>query len=133
MTAAAGLDAPRPARSRLLRVALMLDAVVTGANGLAYLVVADPLEDLLGLDAALLRGAGAFLAAFAVAVYLAATRSSKAGVLFVAACNVTWAVTSVIAAAAQWGSPTTTGTVWIVLQAVTVAGFAALQLASRER
>ena len=39
-----------------LRTALKLDAVVTGANGAAYLVAAGPLEDLLGLSPALLRG-----------------------------------------------------------------------------
>ena len=35
---------PRP----LLRTALKLDAVVTGANGAAYLGAAAPLSDLLG-------------------------------------------------------------------------------------
>jgi membrane-bound metal-dependent hydrolase YbcI (DUF457 family) len=124
-----------PALTRVpLRLALKLDAVVTGANGAAYLVAAGPLEDLLGLDAALLRGAGAFLLAFAAAVWLTATRRAipRAPVMAIVVANAVWAIDSVAAAAAQWGSPTTTGTVWILLQAVTVAGFAALQLASRD-
>jgi hypothetical protein len=33
-------------------------------------------------------------------------------------------------AIAGWGSPETAGTVWIVLQALVVAGFAELQVAS---
>ena len=41
-----------------IRFALLLDAVVTGANGVAYLVAAGPIGDLLGLPADLLRAAG---------------------------------------------------------------------------
>ena len=55
---------PRP----LLRTALKLDAVVTGANGAAYLAAAAPLSDLLGLSETLLRATGAFLLAFAAVV-----------------------------------------------------------------
>ena len=53
-----------PQRS-LLRTALTLDAGVTAANGAAYLVLAGPLHDLLGLSEAVLRGAGAFLLVYA--------------------------------------------------------------------
>jgi predicted tellurium resistance membrane protein TerC len=72
---------------------------------------------------------------FAAAVQFTASRRTIPGkaVLAIVVANAVWAVDSVVAAAAQWGSPTTTGTVWIVLQALTVAGFAALQLASRKR
>ena len=48
-----------------LPVALRLDAVVTAANGAAYLVAAGPLSELLGLSAPLLRVAGAVLLVFA--------------------------------------------------------------------
>lgn len=58
----------------LLRVALKLDAVVTGGNGLAYVTLAGPLDELLGLSPALLRGAGAFLLVFAALVWLAGSR-----------------------------------------------------------
>ena len=123
------------ARSPLLRAALRLDAAVTGANGAAYLVAAGPLEDLLGLDAALLRGAGAFLVAFAAAVWLTSTRVRvpRGAVVAIIAANALWAVDSVASAIAGWGSPTTAGTVWIVLQAITVAGFAELQVAGLRR
>lgn len=38
-------------RRTLLRDVMRLDAVVTGANGVAYLALAGPLSDLLGLSA----------------------------------------------------------------------------------
>ena len=123
-----------PQRS-LLRTALTLDAGVTAANGAAYLVLAGPLHDLLGLSEAVLRGAGAFLLVYALAVGVLATRPrpAKAAVVAVIAGNAIWAVDSVVAALAGWGDPTTAGTVWMVLQAIVVAGFAALQLAGLKR
>jgi hypothetical protein len=119
------------ARSRpLLRLALKLDAVVTGANGAAYLAAAGPLSDLLGLSEALLRGAGAFLLAYAAVVWIVGTRREipRGPVYAIVAANAIWAVDSVVMAIAGWGDPTTAGTVWILLQAVVVAGFAELQL-----
>ena len=44
-----------------------------------------------------------------------------------------WALASLVLAALDWASPTTAGTVWIVLQALTVAGFAGLQAAGLRR
>ena len=120
-----------PARSRpLLRLALKLDAVVTGANGAAYLAAAAPLSDLLGLSEALLRGAGAFLLAYAAVVWIVGTRPEipRGPVYAIVGANAIWAVDSVVTAIAGWGDPTTAGTVWILLQAVVVAGFAELQL-----
>ena len=129
----------RPAAGRdsspFLRVALKLDAVVTGANGVAYLVAAGPLGDLFGLDAALLRGAGAFLVVYAAAVWIAGTRTvvSRRAVAVIVAANALWAIGSIVSAIAGSGTPTTAGTVWIVLQAVTVAAFAELQLTGLRR
>lgn len=119
----------------LLRAALKLDAVVSGTNGVAYLVAAGPIGELLGLDAALLRGVGAFLVVYAAAVWLAGTRprAPRPAVLAIIAGNALWAIGSIVAAIAGGGSPTTVGTVWIVLQAVTVGGFAELQLAGLRR
>ena len=119
----------------LLRTALRLDAAVTGLNGLAYLVAAGPLGDLLGLSPALLRAVGAFLLAFAVLVAWTAARpeARRRTVLAVVGANLAWAAGSVAAAVAGWGSPDTAGTVWIVLQALTVAGFAELQLIGLRR
>ena len=41
--------------------------------------------------------------------------------------NLLWAVDSLAAAACSWGTPKATGTGWIVLQAVVVGAFGALQ------
>jgi hypothetical protein len=54
-------------------------------------------------------------------------------VLAVVAANAIWAADSVVAVLAGWGDPTTAGAVWMVLQALVVAGFAALQLAGLAR
>jgi hypothetical protein len=112
-----------------LRLILKLDAVVTGVNGIAYLALAGPLEDLLGVAPELTRPIGAFLVLFAAAVWFVATRPvvPRMAVADIAAANAVWAVGSVAFAATGASSPTTVGTVWIVLQALVVGGFAALQ------
>lgn len=119
---------PLPDRS-LLRIALALDAVVTGVNGAAYLAGATLFDDLLGLDQALLRGVGAFLLAYGLAVGLLAIRPviPRRFAWAVVAVNAVWAVGSLLVAGLGWGSPTTAGPVWIVLQAMVVGGFALLQ------
>ncbi|MGI5379402.1 hypothetical protein ACQEV2_35120 [Streptomyces sp. CA-251387] len=115
----------------VLRRFLALDAVVTGANGLAYLAVSGPLGRLLGVDSALLLGLGAFLTVYAAGVGLLASRARPAAfpVRAVIEANLAWAALSVVALAV-WLSPTTAGAVWTVLQALTVAGFAGLQYAA---
>jgi hypothetical protein len=122
-------------RTPLLRLALKLDAVVTGANGAAYLILAGPLGDLFGLSPALLRGTGAFLLAFAAAVWLTATRREipRGAAYAIVAANAIWAIDSLAAAIAGWGTPETVGSVWIVMQGLVVAGFAALQLTGLRR
>ena len=129
MTAHA-IESPAASERSLLRVALKLDAVVTGANGAAYLALAGPLSDLLGLEAALLRAVGAFLLVFAAASGSPGTRGAVQAIIVA---NVVWAAGSIVAAIAGWGSPETVGTVWMVLQAVVVAGFAELQLTGLRR
>ncbi|MEA2132641.1 MAG: hypothetical protein QOC68_550 [Solirubrobacteraceae bacterium] len=116
-----------------LRTALKLDAIVTGANGAAYLVAAEPLEDLLGPSPVLLRGIGAFLLLFSAAVWTVAARPrvSPSAALVVIALNVLWAADSIAFLATGLSDPTTAGAVWIVLQALVVAGFAALQAVAR--
>ena len=103
MTTATITSATR--RRPFLRLALKLDALVTGANGAAYLVAAGPLGELLGLSPALLRGTGAFLVAFAAAVWLTATRPSipRGAVHAIVAANAIWAIDSIVAAIAELG------------------------------
>jgi hypothetical protein len=119
----------------LLRVALKLDALVTGANGLAYLALADVLDGLLGVPAGTLRGLGAFLVAFAALVWLTGTRRQirPAAAEAVISANAAWVVASVSLVAFDWLTPSTAGVVWALMQAATVAGFAALQYAGLRR
>jgi hypothetical protein len=119
----------------LLRLALEADALVTGANGLAYLALAGPIGDLLSLSAPLLRGVGAFLLVFAAGVYAISRRDPipAVPVRAVVAANAAWAAGSVVAAIAGWGDPSTAGTVWIVLQALVVAAFADAQILGLRR
>jgi hypothetical protein len=123
---------PTLSRQALLRLVLKLDALVTGANGLAYLVAAAPLEDLFGVEAAVQRPVGAFLILFAAGVWLVATRPAipRRAVMAIAGANALWVMASLVFAIAAVSSPTTVGTVWIVLQALVVGGFATLQAAT---
>ena len=119
----------------LLRLALGLDAVVTGANGAAYLLGASLLDGPLGLSPGLLRGVGAFLLVYAAAVWLVASRRPIPGpaVEAVIGANLLWAAGSVAAAVVGIGSLTGLGAAWLVLQAAVVAGFAAAQLVGLRR
>ncbi|EPH39680.1 hypothetical protein ABT390_33670 [Streptomyces aurantiacus] len=118
-----------------LRLFLALDAAVTGANGLIYLLAAGPVGRLLDVDSAFLRGAGAFLSVYGVLVALLAARplppagATKA----VIEVNAVWAVASLAALLLGWLEPSTAGAVWIPLQALVVAAFAALQLGGLRR
>jgi hypothetical protein len=77
----------------------------------------------------LTRPIGAFLVLFAAAIWFVATRPSvpRLAAADIAAANAIWALGSVVFAAAGASSPTTVGTVWIVLQALVVGGLATLQ------
>ncbi|MEV6168470.1 hypothetical protein AB0L99_09645 [Streptomyces sp. NPDC051954] len=115
----------------VLRRFLALDAVVTGANGVAYLAASGPLGRFLGVDSTLLLGLGALLAVYGAAVGLLATRARPAAlpVRAVVEVNLAWTALSCVALV-LWPSPTTAGAVWTVLQALVVAGFALLQFAA---
>ena len=113
----------------LLRLSLRLDAVVTTANGLAYLALAQPLERLLGLDAGIGLAIGAFLTAYGltVAVVGRSTPVNRAAASAVAMGNTAWVVASLVALSTGALGLTTVGAVWALMQSVTVGGFAALQ------
>ena len=119
----------------LLRMALRLDAVVTGANGAAYLLAAPLLDDALGVPSGALRTLGAFLLAYAGAVALVAARPAVSGIATeaVVAANALWAAGSVVLVVAGGFALTGVGTAWVLLQAAVVAGFAAVQLAALRR
>jgi hypothetical protein len=122
-----------PAGDGLLRLALKLDAVVTAANGAAYLAGAGLLDTVLGVPASAQRPIGVFLLLFAAALWYVATRPviGRAASAAIVEANVAWVLASVGVLVLDWHSPTPGGSVWIALQAVVVALFAALQFEGR--
>jgi hypothetical protein len=128
-------NTPATTTSGLVRIALKLDAAVTGANALAYLAAFALIDGLLGVSAAVLVPAGAFLLVYAALVGRLASKPamSRAGVVAVVAANVIWAVDSLIVLAVDMFEPTLAGQIWIALQAVVVLAFAAVQLYALRR
>lgn len=118
-----------------LRNVLLLDAALTGANGLAYVAGAAMLDSLLGPSSTVLLGLGVFMLAYAATAAFLGTRRpvSRLGVGLIADGNVVWAIASVAVAGFGWLGLTTAGTVWTLMQAALVVGFAALQLAALRR
>jgi hypothetical protein len=115
--------------SRFLRRVLLADAVTSGATGLAMMLGAGRLEQLLGIPEPLLRYSGLSLLPFAALVGYTAMRASvsRAAVRLVACLNVLWAVDSILLLAAGWIEPTTLGSTFVIAQAVIVAMFAEFQ------
>ncbi len=115
---------------KFLRLALKLDAIVTGLNGLAYLVAAPVIGDLFDMSTGLLRGIGIFLTVFGVAVWVIGTRPnvSRSAATIVVLINAVWVVASLVAAAVGLDSPSTIARVWMVMQAAVVGLFAVLQI-----
>ncbi|GAA0446236.1 hypothetical protein Aca07nite_04430 [Actinoplanes capillaceus] len=113
----------------LLRWVLKADALVTGANGIAYLALAGVLTDVLGHPVSVQHAVGAFLVVFAIAVGVIATRpvAGRAAVRTVIAVNVTWVLLSIVVLGAGAVEATTLGRVWMAAQAAIVAVFAAIQ------
>ena len=118
-----------------LRNVLLLDAVLTGANGIAYVAGATALDSLLGPSPAVIVGLGVFMLAYAATAAVLGLRRpvSKLAVGLIADGNIVWALASVAVVAFGWLGLTTAGTVWTLMQAALVVGFAALQMTALRR
>ncbi len=119
----------------LLHLALRLDAVVTGANGLAYLAAAPLLDDVLGIETGFLRAIGTFLLVYGIGVGILGSeeRPNTLGVELIIAANTLWAIASIGFAGADSADLTVIGIVWIVMQAGVVGLFAVLQILGLRR
>jgi hypothetical protein len=135
MTTATHFERPGRQSSPLLRAALLLDAVATGASGLLMAVGATPLERLLGIDGRLLLIAGLALLPYAALVgYFGLRRDlPPIAVWVVIAANIVWAVDCTLLAAGLWGAPTMLGKAFALVQAVAVVAFAAAQYGGLKR
>ncbi|MDT0306528.1 hypothetical protein RM780_06085 [Streptomyces sp. DSM 44917] len=125
-TAAPATD--RAGATAALRRWLTIDALLTGANALAYVVASGPIGRLLGLETALVAGTGAFLLLFTAGLVLLA-RSPRPPVRAVGAvieANAAWALLG-LAAPLLLLEPSTAGAVWIPAQGLVVGALAALQ------
>jgi hypothetical protein len=123
------------AQDTLLRLALKLDGVVSGAMGAAFVAASPLLDGWLGLPLGFLVPLGVSLVVYGRLVYDLAVSESlpREGVLAVIGANVAWVAASAGFLALDAFSPTTAGQVITALQAAGVAGFALLQTAGLRR
>ena len=128
-------DVSRVGDTWAVRAFLKLDALASGVLGVVLAALSVVLEQPLGLPVGLLVPAGLFLVAFAAGLWYLSGREAvrRAAVSEVILINVLWVVASVVVVIAGWFSPTDLGTVFILLQAAAVGGFAALQYAAVRR
>ncbi|HYH44089.1 MAG TPA: hypothetical protein VEG34_00255 [Thermoanaerobaculia bacterium] len=121
--------------STFLRRALVADAAISGATSLLMILGAEALQGLLGLPAALSRSAGLVLLPFvALLVWLATReRAPRAGVWTVIEINALWVIGSLLLVLSGWVALTGLGSAFVLLQAVAVAGFAAVQYVGLRR
>ncbi len=119
----------------LLRLALLADAVASGATGILLAAAAEPLAAPLGLPLALLREVGLLLIPYAALLVYLATRAStpRLPAQLIVAGNVLWVIGSVALLISALVSPTALGTAFVVAQALIVAILAALQAMGLKR
>jgi hypothetical protein len=112
-----------------LRRALTLDAAASGATGVLMIAGAGLVEGMLGLPAALLRGAGTVLVPYVAFVIYAGTRGTISGpaVWAIIVANVLWAAASALLLMSGWVAPTALGTAFVIAQAAVVALLGELQ------
>jgi hypothetical protein len=121
--------------SLFLRRALLADAAASVGTGLLLAFGADYLAGLLGLPVALMRYAGMSLLPFAAIVLLVGLQANppRIPVLAIIAYNALWAIDSIVLLASGLVHPTLLGSAFVIAQAVTVGGFAALQWVGLKR
>jgi hypothetical protein len=121
--------------SPLLRKALLADALLSGITGLVLAIAAAPLATPLGLAVGLLRSSGVILIPFAAFVARLGTREriQRPLVFAVVACNVLWALDSVLLLVTGWIEPTILGEVFVLGQALVVAVLAELEFLGLRR
>ena len=112
-----------------LRRALILDALASGATALPMIAGAGLVEGLLGLPAALLRGAGLVLVPYVAFVVYAGTRDiiSRSAVWMIIVANMAWAAASALLLVSGWVAPAALGYAFVIAQAVVVALLGELQ------
>ena len=121
--------------SSLLRRVLVVDAVSSGAMGLAMIAFAELLADLLQLPVELISEAGIVLLPFAAFVGFVASRSEPAriAVWVIIALNVVWVVDSIVLLFTGWVAPNALGYAFVIAQAAVVLVLADLEYMGLKR
>ena len=121
--------------SSFLRRVLVLDAISSGAMGLAMLSFGSFIAQLLNLPVDLIRDAGLVLLPFAAFVGYIASREHppRAGVWIIIALNVVWVVDSIVLLFTGWVEPNALGYSFVIAQAVVVGVFAELEYIGLKR
>ncbi|WP_295806121.1 hypothetical protein [uncultured Nitratireductor sp.] len=115
-----------------LKTVLRLDAAMSGAAALLLLVAAGPLSRLLALPETLLFWAGVILVPFVAMLLAVATRkhSPRFLLLDIVLLNSVWTAASFALLAGGWIAPNLLGGLFVCVQAIAVAVFAAMQFAA---
>lgn len=121
--------------SRLLRFALILDAIGSGAVALMLVAGAGLLAPMLQLPEPFMRTAGVVLIPWVALVAWLGSREivSKQLIWSVIAGNAAWTIGSLALLATNWIAPSMLGTAFIVAQATAVGIFAELQVMGLRR
>lgn len=115
--------------SLLLRRAIQIDAIVSGAMALLLAFAATMLAPLLHLPEALLLESGLFLIAYAALVGWLGTRAAmpKLLVLVIIIGNALWTLSSISLLFSGAVTPNLLGQIFVAAQAIAVGVFAELQ------
>ena len=121
--------------SSLLRRVLIVDALTSGACGLAMFALADVFASLLQLPVELVREAGIILLPFAAFVGFVASRQEPArlAVWAIIAMNILWVVDSILLLFSGWVAPNVLGYVFVIAQAAMVLVLADLEYMGLKR
>lgn len=119
----------------LLRLALLADAIASGAMGLLLVLAAAPLGDWFGLPVGLVREVGLILMPYAALLACLASRAKtpRLPAQFVVAGNVLWVAGSLLLLVSGVVSPTRLGIAFVIGQALIVAILAEVQLIGLRR
>lgn len=119
----------------MLRFALTLDGIATGATGLLFVALTSVLDTVLGVSPGLLLGVGLFFVAYGAVVLWIGTRGVINGraATAVAVVNLLWTVDSAVVLVAGALDLTALGTMTVLGLAAVTAGFGAAQLAGVRR
>jgi len=119
----------------VLRRAVQLDAVVSGAFGLVLLVAGPFLVEVLGAPLAVLWPVAVVCLGYAAALWLvqARPRISAGAAWSIVALNLVWAAASVVLVVLGWLPLTVLGVGFVILQALVVAALADAQFVGLRR